>query len=85
MSIYPLDSALWLIRQHNILKDSTVFWNGPAGYFENPNFANGSIEIAKKIIEKNIANDLKLDNINLVRLKTVGVLSLVILAEELTQ
>ena len=27
--------------------------NGPAGYFENPNFANGSIRIAKKIIEKN--------------------------------
>ena len=25
----------------------TVLWNGPAGYFENPNFANGSIEIAK--------------------------------------
>ena len=28
-------------------------WNGPAGYFENPNFAKGSIEIAKKIIEHN--------------------------------
>ena len=26
----------------------TILWNGPAGYFENPNFANGSIEIAKK-------------------------------------
>ena len=26
----------------------TVLWNGPAGYFENPNFANGSYEIAKK-------------------------------------
>ena len=31
----------------------TILWNGPAGYFENPNFANGSNEIAKKIIEKN--------------------------------
>jgi phosphoglycerate kinase len=31
----------------------TILWNGPAGYFENPNFANGSHEIAKKIIEKN--------------------------------
>tara|TARA_X000000368_G_C22992158_1_gene694818 strand:- start:216 stop:1394 length:1179 start_codon:yes stop_codon:yes gene_type:complete len=31
----------------------TILWNGPAGYFENPNFANGSYEIAKKIIEKN--------------------------------
>ncbi|MBD1166654.1 phosphoglycerate kinase, partial [Pelagibacterales bacterium SAG-MED07] len=28
----------------------TVLWNGPAGYFENPNFAIGSHEIAKKII-----------------------------------
>ena len=28
-------------------------WNGPAGYFENPNFANGSKEIAKAIIKKN--------------------------------
>ena len=31
----------------------TVLWNGPAGYFENPNFANGSYEIAKSIIKKN--------------------------------
>jgi phosphoglycerate kinase len=27
-------------------------WNGPAGYFENPSFANGSYEIAKKIIQR---------------------------------
>ncbi len=31
-------------------------WNGPAGYFENPNFANGCYEIAKKIIDKNKDN-----------------------------
>ncbi len=38
----------------NIIEESnTILWNGPAGYFENPNFANGSIEIAKKIIENN--------------------------------
>ncbi len=30
----------------------TILWNGPAGYFENPNFAYGSIQIAKKIIKK---------------------------------
>ena len=29
----------------------TVLWNGPLGYFENSNFALGSIEIAKKIVE----------------------------------
>ena len=34
----------------------TVLWNGPVGYFENPNFANGCYEIAKKIIEKNKKN-----------------------------
>ena len=39
---------------NNIIDESnTILWNGPAGYFENPNFANGSIEIAKKIIENN--------------------------------
>ena len=38
----------------NIIEISnTVLWNGPAGYFENPNFANGSFEIAKAIIKKN--------------------------------
>ena len=36
-----------------IENSETVLWNGPAGYFENPNFANGSYEIAKAIIEKN--------------------------------
>ncbi len=38
----------------NIIEiSSTVLWNGPAGYFENPNFANGSYEIAKAITKKN--------------------------------
>ena len=32
---------------------NTVLWNGPAGYFENPNFANGSYEIAKAISIRN--------------------------------
>jgi len=36
----------------------TILWNGPAGYFENPNFASGSIKIAKKIIEKNKSNKI---------------------------
>ena len=36
---------------NSILENSkTVLWNGPAGYFENSNFANGSEEIAKKIV-----------------------------------
>ena len=36
-----------------IEKSKTVLWNGPAGYFENPNFANGSYEIAKTIVKMN--------------------------------
>ena len=44
---------------NNIIeKSSTILWNGPAGYFENPNFAKGSLEIIKKIIEKNKANTI---------------------------
>ncbi len=42
-TIYSINSELE--------KCKTVLWNGPAGYFENPNFAVGSKEIAKKIIE----------------------------------
>ena len=41
-----------------IEKSETLLWNGPAGYFENINFANGSFEIAKKIVEKNKNNSI---------------------------
>ena len=41
-----------------IEESSTILWNGPAGYFENSNFARGSIEIAKKIVEKNKNNTI---------------------------
>ena len=39
-------------------KSNTILWNGPAGYFENPSFANGSIKIAEKIVANNIANKI---------------------------
>ncbi len=39
-------------------KSKTILWNGPAGYFENPKFAHGSIQIANKIIENNKANQI---------------------------
>ena len=43
----------------SIIENSeTVLWNGPAGYFENPNFANGSYEIAKAITKKNKNNSI---------------------------
>ncbi len=43
----------------NIIESSkTILWNGPAGYFENSNFAKGSHEIAKAIIRKNKNNSI---------------------------
>ena len=41
-----------------IEESNTILWNGPAGYFENPNFSKGSMEIAKKIVEKNKDNTI---------------------------
>ena len=55
---FILDIGIKTINKiKNIIENSqTVLWNGPAGYFENPNFANGCHEIAKKIIEMNKKN-----------------------------
>ena len=38
--------------QKKINESNTVLWNGPAGYFENENFSNGTKSIAE-IISKN--------------------------------
>ena len=46
------------ILNKTIDESKTVLWNGPAGYFENKNFKNGSLEIAKKISEKNKKNEI---------------------------
>ena len=35
-----------------INKSKTVLWNGPAGYFENPNFQNGTKQILELISQK---------------------------------
>ena len=37
---------------------NTVFWNGPAGYYENKNFSTGSLCIAKKIAENTNSKSL---------------------------
>ncbi len=37
---------------------NTVFWNGPAGYYENKNFSIGSLSIAKKIAENTKSKSL---------------------------
>ena len=34
---------------NKINKSNTVLWNGPAGYFENKNFINGTLSIANSI------------------------------------
>ena len=48
-----------IIKITEIINNSkTILWNGPAGYFENPNFANGSIQIAKTIIKNNKSNKI---------------------------
>jgi len=39
-------------------KSNTVFWNGPAGYYENKKFSSGSICIAKKIAENTSSKSL---------------------------
>ena len=46
-----LDIGEDTLKLINKLIDSsnTVFWNGPAGYYENKKFAEGSVSIAKKI------------------------------------
>ena len=48
-------------RIRNVIdKSKTILWNGPAGYFENPNFAKGSKEIARAIIKKERINQFTL-------------------------
>ena len=39
-----------------INSSKTILWNGPAGYFENSNFANGSYQIAKSIAKNHKSN-----------------------------
>ena len=41
-----------------ISRSSTVLWNGPAGYFENPNFANGTKEILEIIAGKRVKDKI---------------------------
>ena len=41
-----------------INNSNTVLWNGPAGYFENSNFANGTKEIVKIITERTLKDKI---------------------------
>ena len=43
----------------NIIDNSnTVLWNGPAGYFENPHFENGTKQILEIISKRSINNNI---------------------------
>ena len=55
-----LDIGPKTIKKIDILINSskTILWNGPAGYFENPDFANGSYEIAKSIVKNFKSNSI---------------------------
>ena len=46
------------IIENIIDKSNTVLWNGPAGFFENKNFASGTNFIAKKISENTVNKSL---------------------------
>ena len=37
---------------------NTILWNGPAGYFENENFKDGTLSIAEKISENTTKKNL---------------------------
>ncbi len=37
---------------------NTVLWNGPAGYFENPNFQNGTKKILEIITERTLNHNI---------------------------
>ena len=39
-------------------KSNTVLWNGPAGYFENPNFANGTKKILEIIDDRRVKDKI---------------------------
>ena len=56
--ILDIGSQTLKIIEKIIDSSNTVLWNGPAGYFENKNFAMGTNAIAKKISENTINKSL---------------------------
>ena len=55
-----LDIGPKTINKINAVIDlsKTILWNGPVGYFENPQFSKGSFEIGNKIAKKNKSNQI---------------------------
>ena len=46
------------IIKNKIDQSNTVLWNGPAGYFENENFINGTMSIANTISKNTVKKSL---------------------------
>ena len=44
--------------KNKIDQSKTVLWNGPAGYFENENFSNGTMSIAETISKNTLEKSL---------------------------
>jgi phosphoglycerate kinase len=55
-----LDIGLNTIKkiEKKINQSNTVLWNGPAGYFENDNFAKGTLSIAENISKNTLEKSL---------------------------
>ncbi len=55
-----LDIGIKTIKniQKKINESNTVLWNGPAGYFENKNFSQGTLSIAENISKNTIEKSL---------------------------
>ena len=54
-----LDIGLNSVKNiEKIDQSKTVLWNGPAGYFENDNFAKGTLSIAKSISKNTLEKSL---------------------------
>ena len=56
--ILDIGSKTILSIKKIINNSNTVLWNGPAGYFENPNFENGTKKILEIIKEKSTKNKI---------------------------
>ena len=50
--ILDIGSKTILSIETIINNSKTILWNGPAGYFENPNFQNGTKKILELITQK---------------------------------
>ena len=51
--ILDIGSKTIFLLKKLLINSKTVLWNGPAGYFENPNFQNGTKKILELISAKN--------------------------------